>query len=432
MKTLRMLAVEDDPALLSELKKLYRETLSRHGFTSITIEEASNAEEARSLAKAARANPYDLVSLDVNLGDQNMTGLDVLNTLGRFQAAWMVALLTGVETDTTVDNTMGTTAGNALRKRLRPDAYARFPAERLLVVEKPGLTMDTDARTKLLADRVEQIALIYAEVSRLRYIFRPLDVTSLERVKVAKGIKAKRKFIEKTSRHWQIRFNCGDIRTLPDKAGFAILHRLLRLDRNESLTPEAALVVEPANEKKKDAPVTPVDDPLADYFESKGVAWTILDGSVRTSLIEGALSIKLPRYRELRELEDEDDLSPNEEDELKHLKVELGPLVEWAEERHQAGNSASDDIPNYESPRTHAVMAQQGLSTGGKTYDKMGEGRRGVDSPEAMLFRARMKRVKDCLRENGFPDFAEHLDSYVQPAFSNWSYNPPTQIDWTT
>ena len=435
MKTLRMLAVEDDPILLAELKKLYRETLVRHGFESVTIEEAESAEEARTLAKAARANPYDLVSLDVNLGDQHMTGLDVLNTLGRFQSAWMVALLTGVETDGTVDSTMGPVTGNALRKRLRPDAYSRFPAERLLVVEKPLSAMDNLARTKLLADRVEQIALVYAEVSRLRYIFRPIDVTSLERVKVARGVKAKKKFIETTSRHWQIRFNCGDIRTLPDKAGFATLHRLLSLDRGESLTPEAALVAEPKNEKVAKTPGTednPVD-PVAAYFVNQGIRWSELDQVQHERLIQAALSLRFKRYVELRSYQDDEDLSAEEEDELNRLIDELGPLAgaaETAYQRMKDDGSAMADGGDDAIPT--AAAFQDGLHVAGGNYERLGEGRRGLDSPEAMLFRARMKRAKDCLRENGFTDFAEHLDGHVQSTGANWSYNPPEHIEWTT
>src|SRR5688572_14620714 len=109
----RILIVEDDSALLTKLKTLYRSAFERKGH-HVTIEQASTIDEARSLAKAGKDVPYDLVSLDVNLGDSGLTGLDVLSTLGRFQSSWMVALLTGVETDTSVDALLGKEAGSNL------------------------------------------------------------------------------------------------------------------------------------------------------------------------------------------------------------------------------------------------------------------------------------------------------------------------------
>lgn len=386
-------------------------------------------EEARKLAKDAASNPYDLVSLDVNLGDTTLTGLDVLSTLKRYQSAWMVALLTGVETDTSVDKIMGKAAGITLRKGLRRDAYARFPAERLLVVEKPSPSLTPNEAESLLGNRLEQIAAVYEEVGRLRYIFRPIDVVCLERVKVSKGQKPTKKFIETASTQWQIRFNCGDIRTLSDKAGFRTLHRLLSLDPAESLTPEAALVAEPAAEKGKVQEASNAD-PVAAFFQAKGIDWNSLDTEKRDQLVRGALAVKFSRYQELRALTDEDDLSPNESDELEGIIRDLGPLAEPAETAYlrmkpREPLQEADSISSGE-------MAQNELHVGRGNYDQLGEGRRGQDSPEAALFRARMKRVKDCLRENGFAEFAKHLDDYVQGAGASWSYNPPAGIEWTT
>src|ERR1035437_960841 len=101
MKAIRILIVEDDTELLPKLKALYRELFISRGFDSVTIEQACSADEAKQLAKDAAQNPYDFVSLDVNLGNTEVTGLHVLDAFKRFQSAWMVALLTGVETDST-------------------------------------------------------------------------------------------------------------------------------------------------------------------------------------------------------------------------------------------------------------------------------------------------------------------------------------------
>lgn len=430
MKTIRILIVEDDPAVLSALGESYRTIFTARDYEPV-IEQVVTVEEARRLAKAARSNPYDFVSLDVNLGDAILTGLDILETFKRFHSAWMVALLTGVETDTTVDQTMGKAKGEKLRTQLRRDAYARFPAERLLVVEKPSSKIPPDEARKLLVNRLEQIALVYEEVGLLRYVFRPITVDRLARISAPKGTKAKRKFIETTALHWQIRFNCGEIRTLPDMAGFRTLHYLLSREWNQSVTPEEALANEPKNEKMECGTAAGDADPVATYFNAQGIDWQNLSSAERDKLIRAALSLKLKRYVELRDFQDEKDISPAEEDELAHIVTELGPLGDAAETAYQRMKPQEPRDSGVENS-TSAMLAQDGLHIGGGNYDRLGTDRRGEDSPAAQLFRARMKRVKDCLRENGFADFAEHIEQFVQSTGANWSYNPPGGFEWTT
>ena len=429
MPSLRILIVEDDPVLLPVLERAYRAVFERHGYEPV-IENATTVEDARRQAKGAKGNAYDFVSLDVNLGDRNLTGLDVLDTLKRFRSGWMVALLTGVETDSSLDKAVGKSKGDDLRRGLRRDAYARFPAERLIVVEKPSLTIPDEEAGKLLANRLEQIALVYEEVGRLRYVFRPIDVSSLERVPQPKGKKAKRTFIETTALHWQIRFNCGEIRTLPNMSGFRTLHYLLSRDRGESVTPEEALAIEPKAEKSK-GDFCESGDPVALYFEAQGIAWRELSEPEQEKLIRAALSLKFTRYRELRGYQDDQDISTAEESELNRIVRELGPLSDAAETAYQRMQPAELAIAVIEESDAGA-LAQNDLHVGGGNYDQVGENRRGKDSPAAQLFRARMKRVKDCLRENGFADLAQHLEDYVMSTGANWSYNPPEEVEWTT
>lgn len=451
MKSIRILIVEDDSAVMATLIEMYKTTFAAHGYEP-TIEQACNVDEARRLAKAAKDSPYDFVSLDVILGDANLTGLDVLATLKRFHSAWMVAVLTGVETDTTVDERMGEDRGESMRKQLRRDAYASFPAERLLVVEKPSSRIPADEANTLLANRLEQIALVYYEVSRLRYVFRPIEVASLIRVPVPKGEKKKCKFNRTTALHWQIRFNCGEIRTLPDKAGFKTLHYLLSIDRDQSVTPEEALAKEPKKCHVNVTSLSSATDPAADYFEGIGIPWKTLSSKEQDNVTRAAFSAWFPRYAELRRFQDKDDISPDEEDELTHIVQKNGPLIGLAESMYarmpasydeQVGRDGTDDTPTSEEiddSGTHlegdiymtpAQMAQEGLHLEGGNYTRE-TGRRGFDSMDAEAFRARMKRVRDCLRENGFEDFAIHIAGYVQSTGANWSYSPPLDVEWTT
>jgi CheY-like chemotaxis protein len=430
MKPLRILIVEDDDRQLAMLAELYRTVFVNLGCQP-TVEQAATADEARRLAKVAKHNPYDFVSLDVNLGDAVLSGLEVLETLKRYHSAWMVVLLTGVESDPTVDDTMGSLRGERLRKELRRDAYARFPAERLLVVEKPSSKLaDAEARN-LLRNRLEQIALVYEEVGRLRYVFRPIEVSSLERVPAPKGVKTKRKFIETSALHWQIRFNCGEIRTLPDIAGLRTLHFMLSRDRGQSVTPEEALANEPKSDKLTKESRRGGADPVAAYFEAQGIAWKDLATSEQQKLIRAALSLKFERYVELRSFQDDKDLSPAEEIALSRILRELGPLGDAAETAYQ--RMKPKEGPESQAEETNAAaLLQNDLHPSGGNYDRLGASRRGEDSTEAQLFRARMKRVKDYFRENGFADFAQHIEDYVMSTGANWSYNPPQGIEWTT
>jgi len=428
-KKIRMLIVEDETELFSTLKKLYRDAFAAHGFTSITIEEAKTAGEADELARQAKSNPYDLVSLDVNLGDSDYTGLDVLATLKRFRSAWMVSLLTGVETDKSADHTMGQEKAENLRKQLRRDAYSSFPAERLIVVEKPSITLPSEEYDLLLENRISQIALIYEEIARLRYIFRPIEVVRMERVKSKKGQpKPKRKFIETESRHWQIRFDCGDIRTLPDRAGLKTLHHLLSMDRNDSLTPEEAFVIERSIEKKSKTSLDKTNDPVADYFEAQGIQWSAMSDEDQEKLIRAALSLHFRTYVDLRGLQDKEDITPEEEDRLDRLIEELGPLTESAELAYRRMNS---DESKGSEVMSEEEMFQNDLHASQGDFSQKGE-QRGYDSPSAAGFRKRMERIRDFLAENGFSEFSEHLRIYLMSTGANWSYNPPQSIEWTT
>ncbi len=134
----------------------------------------------------------------------------------------------------------------------------------------------------------------------------------------------------------------------------------------------------------------------------------------------------------MREFQDEADLSPTEGNELDAIKRELGALADAAESVYLrlTASAKGQDTPGEKM--TTGEMCEAGLHIEGGNYDRLGIDRRGQDSPAAQLFRARMKRVKDYLRENGFADFARHIENFVQSTGANWSYNPPEDVEWTT
>jgi hypothetical protein len=190
------------------------------------------------------------------------------------------------------------------------------------------------------------------------------------------------------------------------------------------------LAIEPKAEKVATKPKLG-EDPVSAYFEAQGIAWKDLNQAEQDKLIRAALSLKFNRYRELRGFQDEEDISTSEESELNRILRELGPLADAAEIAYQRmkPTERSDSDAGSIDP---GVLAQNDLHSGGANYEQFGDDRRGKDSPAAQLFRARMKRVKDCLRENGFAEMAQHLEDYVMSTGANWSYNPPEGVQWTT
>ncbi len=459
MKSVHILIVEDDLNLLAFLKASYRKIFSDLGYKP-TFEQASTVADARRLAKTARGKPYDFVSLDVNLGERTLNGLHVLETLNCFQSAWMVALLTGVESDESLDKTVGSIEAEDLRKTLRQRAYASFPAERLMVVEKPdSLLKDADKAEKAqarLTNRLVQIAHVYEEIERLRYVFRPITVPCLKRVPSPKGSKEKGRIIETTSVHWQIRFNCGDMRTLPDMVGFQTLRLLLSQDRNQVVTPEEALMKEPKNEKPENVSPDANEEPVAAnsvargvaaYFKAKGIVCDGLPPDTLDALIQEELSPKMMRYMELREMQD--DKNPkayflaSEENELEAMVKGFGPLAAIAEDKYRsraaaAGkqNDTEQEAPGRDAknrrPGGATVAAVEGLGQEGGIDVTNGPARRGKESKAGWAFRQRKGRVFKYLRENGYAEFAKHIEDSIQSPGAKWSYNPPDDIEWTT
>ena len=426
MKKIRLLIVEDDPTLIVRLEKLYREIFTARGFASVIVETADNAGDAKDRASSAKADPYDLVSLDVHLGEGEVTGLDVLTRFKRYKSAWMVVLLTGVETDLTANASLGKEAAEKIRRGLRKEAYANFPSERLLVVEKPS-QKNEEEREKLLANRLRDIAGVYEAVSRLRYVFRPIEVDGLKYIegKKDKGkIVQEGRFIPCRTLCWQVRFNCGDMRTIPHKVGYKSLHKILSLEPGESVTPEELRVIEPPEEntKPKATPAGESTDAVAAYFEQNGIDWKNRTEEERENLINAALAFRFKRFVELREFQENGDIEPAEENELERITDELGPLAELAEIAFQRLTPQARTIGGdglEVDPGAAAGVAGEVHVENPYTRRKGG---RGYDSTASGGYRKRRDRTANYLREQGFIEMADEIEKMVDSTGSNWSY----------
>ncbi|MDX1952175.1 MAG: hypothetical protein SFY81_08310 [Verrucomicrobiota bacterium] len=446
----RILIVEDDLALLSTLEGHYRRLFESQGYATVTVETAKTADEAKERARKALRRPYDFVSLDVNLGDTSvekgrvLTGLDVLRVLKAHNSAWMVVLLTGVETDSTLDGTLGLSDAEAIRRKLRREAYQNFFPERLLVVEKPRqarVEADAPAATSELMNKLDQIVQVFQVVSQQRYVFRPVIVEGMVRVPVPqKEGKAKSKLVPAKVTRWQVRFNCGELLTVEGCKGFEIVHHLLGLDKTAEpveapflnrLVSESDTVTNSQSEAEEDEVKCELNHALMAYFKPLGVNWEKLDNEQKLAQLQ-FIAPTIRRMRELMALEAESDISSNEEEELDRLVKNLGPLAEPLED-FLAGRAESPFEEAY--PDDFDEMASLDASLGDGMQRDSGNftkrpGSKRPDSPEAVKARKYLERVRDYLRKNGFPAFADHLQQQIMPLGTKWSYIPPSGIEW--
>jgi CheY-like chemotaxis protein len=425
MPSIRILIVEDDEKQLAQIKGFYKQCFLEQLDIEPEFAEARSFAEAARLAKSQSDSPkYDLVSLDVNLGDSAKTGLDVLQIFNAFNSAWMVALLTGVETDRALDKTLGKEKGGRIRNELRRDAYLKFPAERLVVVEKPAPTLKPAEQAILLESRVNQIVLLYEQISMLRYVFRRKEFIFYKKIG--------RSPVECKGVRWEIRFDSEGPITLEDELGFTALQRLLA---GESLAPEDAILCDTKYQEKNKKSVKKVasknadpDAPFVEFCESQGKPWGRLSGSEQEA-VRKKLAALTERYRELFLLRDEGGLEPAEEKELVKIEKQLGPLLEDIEKGLE-GRSAPMRMVDAESESIAEAMAKGEMRTSNTEIIRDENEARGVDSKEGQLFRVWWMRLLETLAENGFGVFVSHLKERVLSVDGKRSYSGG--IEWTT
>lgn len=171
---LRILIVEDEPQWAQAIKSNFLEIFNDLKLPC-TIEAPSTIQKCRDAIRSAAENPYDLISLDINFrqdaAEDPIDGLKLLAIISDYKAAWLVSILTGVESDETVDDTYGEHRARLLQYELHSRASATFPPERLMVKEKPALS-----NKELLAKRLRQVCLCLQQSRTGRNRFRRLNL----------------------------------------------------------------------------------------------------------------------------------------------------------------------------------------------------------------------------------------------------------------
>jgi hypothetical protein len=175
----KILIVENEQEWADYLDLRFRELFKNELDVHATIEIANSGEKALALVQQVK-EPYDLVSLDIDLGKSAskgpaLTGIRVLEEIKKANAAWMVSILTGVEANKRLGSSIGDEElAREIQEELRAIARENFPPERLLVVEKPGnkLREQDGELMKKLDNRLKQIVHIYKQLSKDRNTFR--------------------------------------------------------------------------------------------------------------------------------------------------------------------------------------------------------------------------------------------------------------------
>lgn len=459
---IRILIVEDKIVWANFLEKRYHFEVAEildidRNF--VDVERASTFDEASEKIKAARREPYDLVSLDINLSNPNseqpqQDGLHLLGEIAKFQSAWMVAILTGVEKDSTFTGSRA----NVVRRNLRNLAMQTFPPERLVVIEKPSeLTALEDtadmptilSESAVLGNRIKQVVSIFEHTSSYRNVFRKLilpneykenvkdkDAHDLEDDELSdeadasqegKAKRQKKEWKKGEVIHWQVRFDCGEMITIPqdNTIEMDVIRVLLENPRKEFSygALEAAAMGETALSR---------EDLIA---QGQQKAPRLDD---RTQCEQIAAALEGPQAEEVgggAGAGADMQAAANEMVQAGHGQVQDGNFDDTERQSRetyerelrklQAKIDGLKDKP--ESDGTVARMRNEAAAL----KKEIGKLRRGGRTAESTRIAAHKSRAFATLREQGLVDLANHLSDCIE-AKGTIHYWPPADRNWQT
>lgn len=444
----RILIVEDNPVWADFLEKRYRfEAAEILGVDRNFVEcvRAASFDAAREKILAARDEPYDLVSLDINLGnpggqEPQKDGLHLLGDIARIHAAWMVAILTGVEKDATFTGSRAT----IVRRNLRNLAMQTFPPERLVVIEKPSelTSLETTALSSaleesgVLGNRIKQVVSIFEHSTSYRNVFRKLvlpneykdgakaDDTEAEDAAddgdgAGKPKRQKKVWKKGAVVHWQIRFDCGEMITIPERSGMEVIRVLLENPRKEFSygALEAASLGETALSKEDlGAQARPSfgQDKLSQWEQIVGEAEDG-DASVGNDpdTTSAAREMVLSGYGT-----EQDGNYDDTEKQSRDAYIEALQGIEGKIEELQKTPGNGSLISHLKSEAAALKKEIKNLRHGGRTA-------------ESTRVAAHKSRVIASLREQGLVDLANHLDECIDPK-GTVTYWPPVDMNWQT
>jgi hypothetical protein len=377
-------------------------------------------------------------------------------------------VFTGIETDANADTKHTKKNAEKLRNEFRSAVFARFPSDRVRILEKPSNSLPLPEQGKLFQRRINHVAQFYRQISPSRYLFRPKPFTGEDRVpskgKAQKGKKnAKPEFVRIEGVEWEIRMGCENIRSISDYAGMRMIKQYLKLRPDETLTPTKILDEEP--DKKKAKHVSDDENLFDSWLKARRYKPKQLTKEQREELKKTQLQPLINEYSELRRQADQSSISKNGQERLSTLATELGdyqPLAAQLYEDRETAQLISElknlrkkedegSLTAKEATRLealHSELAIENVSQNSSDTDTAmiafgrGEDVETTSDPTATknqstgrtkstlgdLVRQRKKHVYEYLQRNGFQKFVEHLKESI----NDGCYKPKPAREWLT
>ncbi len=422
---MRILIAEDEEHIAKTIVPLYRELFTQRG-AAPTIEHTTSALEAIRRAEQAgrrapwcpytsaaeakmkrEQEPYDFVSLDVSLDEPGVTGLSVLDAFAQNKAAWMVAVFTGIETDNRADAKHTKEVAEKLRNELRSQVCARFPSDRVMIVEKPSKHEIEIKQQELFRNRLNQVVHNYYRITQSRYMFKRIEAEKTARRMTTENSRGKREtvLIKDTAHRicYQIRCGCEDMAELneDDWNGLRTMHELFKRGRSGTISADDSLILEPYTPRSAKNSSAEESGP---HTDPKEIITTIFSDWRDLSATE--IATKLNDIRDLRKIEHSQRLTEQQEIALEKL--------EKLEEQVDFGNPVETTLAGANQDGLEGVRVRKPRS---KTEQR---------------FSAMKSKLCKRLRAHGRIAFAEYIQYCVKGYDTKWTHVQPPHIDWTT
>ncbi len=465
---MKILIVEDEAPIAERLFSLYRELFTPPAAPPPQIDHTSSALKAIQWAKICESEPYDLVSLDISLDESGLTGLDVLEEFARHKSAWMVAVFTGIETDANADSKHTKQKAETLRTEFRSAVGARFPSDRVMILEKPSKSLPAAKRKELFQSRINQVVHNYRRISPSRYLFRRKTFRGQERApskgRTQKGKNnAKPEFVQVEGAEWEIRMGCENIRTIPDYAGMTMLQQYLSLYPGETLAATQILHAEP--DKKRAKHVSDDENLFDSWLKKRGYKIKQLAKDQREQLKKTELQPLFNEYIELRKQQSSNNISRACQERWSIIEKELGDYQPLAAQRYDdlksehllrelkslRGKEDNGTLTAKEAKRLESLQSELGIDNPDQSSDDSDLATTDFGSSEhvettvdptalkdqktghsksqlADLVRQRKKHVFEYLQKNGFQELVEHLKESI----IDGAYKPKPARTWLT
>lgn len=398
---LKILIVEDDDFWSKTINSTLCEVLQADQY-SLVVDTAATAPQAIHYVTSVADNPYDLVCLDMLLKDPDGGmaghGLDVLGKINLYSSAWMVFVLTGVERDDSVKNSLGEDLAAKLQKELRSSVYeTTFPRERLMIEEKP-----LPEETELIKSRLKDVCAVLKQSLSGQNVFK--------RLKVPNQI-------------YKYEFKDGSWKELNDKQrSMASRKKLLKMSGKKRVQNAQAFndTLVCRQIRYKCGPL--MTEPNSPYYDAVEVALSQPGVKVSGTQIGGDSPVVLLKPHTV--LDDNLTIGDGEEWDttdsdtceaytrhIKKIEAELG------------------NLPKVD-PRCKILIQEiSELKTAIKKLRKRPEV---MVPPGSINMRKAKERAIKALRKSGQLELAKHLESALVSSGNSLTYEPPAHIVWNT